>query len=111
MKMATFLMTLRRRTQMLTTEAIEKAIEMYERGATGSAVAEATGIGPDEAKAVAEAVYLGETDRLFRELALAGVLEAASQALRRGRGLIGDGAGDIVREVWHSYPNAGIKEG
>jgi hypothetical protein len=39
---------LRRRTPMLTTEAIEKAIEMFEGGATDSAVAEATGISPEE---------------------------------------------------------------
>jgi hypothetical protein len=55
--------------------------------------------------------YVGETDRLFREVGLAGVLEAAAQALRSGRGLIGVGAGDVVREIWHSYPNAGLKGG
>jgi hypothetical protein len=48
---------------MLTTEAIEKAIKMYERGATELSVADATGISPDEARAVAEAVYIGETER------------------------------------------------
>jgi len=94
---------------MLTTEAIEKAIEMYESGATDAAVTERTGISPDEAKAVDDAISIGETDRLFREVALAGMLEAAAQALRTGRGLIGDSAGDVVREIWHSYPNAGIK--
>jgi hypothetical protein len=57
---------------------------------------------------VADALYLGETDRLFREVALAGVLESAAQVLRTGRGLIGDGAGDVVREIWNSYPNAGL---
>jgi hypothetical protein len=96
---------------MLTTEAIEKAIEMYEGGATEAAVAEGTGVSPDEAKVVADALYLGETERLLREVALAGVLETAAEALRSGRGLIGDGAGDVVREIWHSYPHAGIKVG
>jgi hypothetical protein len=66
----------------VTIDAIEKAIEMYEAKATDFEVAEATGISPDEAKAVAGAWYLGETDRLFREAALAGALEAAAQALR-----------------------------
>lgn len=41
---------------------------------------------------------------LLREVTLAGVLEAAAHALRSGRGLIGDGAGDVVREIWHNYP-------
>jgi hypothetical protein len=48
---------------------------------------------------------------LFRELALAGVLESAAQVLRTGHGLIGDGAGDVVREIWSSYPGAGLKTG
>lgn len=96
---------------MLTTEAIEKAIEMYEGGANESTVAEATGISREEAKAVTDALHLGETDRLFREVALAGVLEAAAAALRSGRGLIGDDAGDVVREIWHSYPAAGANTG
>ena len=93
---------------MLTTEAIEKAIEMYEGGANESTVVEATGIRPEEAKVVADAIYLGETERLFREVALAGVLEAAAHALRSGRGLIGDGAGDLMREIQHNYPNVGL---
>ena len=84
---------------------------MYEGGATESAVAQGTGISPEETRAVANALYIGETDRLFREVALAGVLEAAAQALRTGRGLIGDSAGDVAREIWHSYPNAGLKGG
>jgi hypothetical protein len=92
---------LRRRTQMLTTKAVEKAIEMYEGGATEAAVTEATGISRN----------VGETERLLREVTLAGVLEAAAQALRSGRGLIGDGAEDVVREVWHNYPGAGMKVG
>ncbi len=96
---------------MLSIETIEKAIEMYGGGATESAVAKDTGISPEEAKAVANALYLGETERLVREVALAGVLEAAAKALRTGRGLIGDTAGDVVREIWNSYPNAGIKLG
>jgi hypothetical protein len=96
---------------MLSTDTIDKAIELFEGGATESAVAEATGISLEEAKAVADALYLGETERLSREVRLAGVLEAAAQALRTGRGLIGDGAGDVVREIWHNYPGAGINGG
>ncbi len=92
---------------MLTTEAVEKAIEMYEGGATESVVAKGTGISADEARAVAEVLHIGETDRLFREVALAGVLEVAAEALRSGRGLIGDGAADLVREIRRSYPCAG----
>jgi hypothetical protein len=68
---------------MLTTEALERAIELYEGGANESAVAEATGISHEEAKAVANALYLGETEQLLREVALAGVLEAAAQALEK----------------------------
>jgi hypothetical protein len=90
---------------MLTTETIEKAIAIYEGGATDSGVAEATGITPEEAKAVADALYLGETERLFREVALAGVLETAAQVLRSGQGLIADTAADVVREIWHCYPD------
>ena len=96
---------------MLTTEAIEKAIEMYESGATDAAVTEGTGVSPDEAKAVADALYFGETERLLREVALAGVLDAAAQVLRSGRGLVGDGAADVVREIWHNYPGAGLDGG
>jgi len=61
--------------------------------------------------AVADALYVGETERLFREVALAGVLEAAAHALRSGRGLIGDGAADLMREIRHNYPNAGLGGG
>ena len=96
---------------MLSAEAIEKAIELFEHGSDESTVAEATGVSHEEAKAVANAINVGETDRLFREVALAGVLEAAAEALRTGRGLIADGAADVVREIWHSYPNARLKVG
>ena len=96
---------------MLTAEAIEKAIEMYEGGATESVVAKRAGINPEEARAIAEALCLGENERLLREVALAGVLEAAALALRSGCGLIGDTPGDLVREIWHSYPNAALKVG
>jgi len=96
---------------MLTTVAIEKAIEMFAGGAAEAAVSEGTGVSPAEARAVADALYLGETERLLREVALAGVLEAAAVALRSGRGLVGDGAADVVREIWQSFPNAGLKAG
>ena len=96
---------------MLTTDTIDKAIHLFERGSNESSVVEATGISPEEARAVANAINVGETDRLFREVALAGVLESAAQILRSGRGLIGDGAGDVAREIWHNYPGAGIKIG
>jgi hypothetical protein len=96
---------------MLSIETIEKAIELFEGGANESAVAQATGINNEEAKAVADALYPGETERLLREVRLAGVLEAAAQVLRGGRGLTGDGAGDVVREICNSYPGAGLKIG
>ena len=89
---------------MLTREAIEKAFDLYEGGAAEPPVMEAIGISHEEAKAVVDALRFGETERLFREVALAGVLEAAAQALRSGRGLIGDAAADLVREIWHSFP-------
>jgi hypothetical protein len=96
---------------MLTKEAIEKALDLYEGGATESAVAEAAGISHEEAKAVAEALQSGETERLVREIALAGTLESAAQILRSGRSLIGDTAADLVREIWHSFPGAGFGAG
>lgn len=90
---------------MLTTEGIEKVIELNEGGASEAAVAERACINPDEAKAVAEALYLGQTERVFREVALAGVLEAAALALRSGRGLIGNTASGLVQEIQHIYPS------
>jgi hypothetical protein len=96
---------------MLSTDTIDKAIELFEGGANESAVAQATGLNNEEAKAVADALYLGETERLLREVRLAGVLEAAAQALRRGRSLIGDAAADLVREIWHSFPGTGLNAG
>jgi hypothetical protein len=39
------------------------------------------------------------------------VLEAAAQALRSGRGLIGDTAVDVVREIWNCYPGANLQNG
>jgi hypothetical protein len=36
-------------------------------------------------------------------VALAGVLEAAALALRSGRGLIGNGASDVIREIWKYF--------
>lgn len=96
---------------MLKNEPIEMAIKLLEGGANESAVGKEIGISADEAKAVADAFYVGDTDRLLREVTLAGVLEAAALTLRSGRGLTGDGAGDVVREIWHSYPNAGLQGG
>lgn len=96
---------------MLSTDTIDKAIELFEGGANESAVAQATGLNNEEAQAVADALYLGETERLLREVRLAGVLESAAQVLRTGCGLIGDGAGDVVREIWNSYPGAALKTG
>jgi MoxR-like ATPase len=93
---------------MLTTDTIGKAIELFERGSDDSSVAEATGISPEQARAIAKALYFGETDRLFREVGLADVLEAAAQALRSGEGLVGDTAADVVREIWHCYPGAAM---
>src|ERR1700740_1951039 len=94
---------------MLSADIIDKAIELFERGWDESRVAETMGISREEAKAVADALYLGETERLLREVRLAGVLESAADALRSGQCLIGDGAGDVVREIWNSYPGAGLK--
>src|SRR5271157_84662 len=96
---------------MLSTETIEKAIDLFERGSNESSVAEATGISPEEARAVSNAINMGETERLLREVALAGVLEAAAEALRRGRSLIGDTAADLVREILQSFPEAGFGAG
>ena len=66
---------------MLTTEAIEKVIELFDGGADESDVAEGAGISPEEATAVADAIEMGATERLLRDVALATVLEAAAQAL------------------------------
>jgi hypothetical protein len=45
---------------MLTREAIEKALALYEGGATESTVAQATGISLSEAEALADALNNGE---------------------------------------------------
>lgn len=79
---------------MLTTEAVQKPSRLFDRGANESTVAKATGISPEGAKAIADALYIGETERLLREVPLAGLLEAAARALRNGQGLIGDTAAD-----------------
>lgn len=81
---------------------------MLEVGKTQAQVAATIEISDEEAKAVAEALNLGDTGHLFREVALAGVLETAAMALRSGRGLVGDSAADVVCEIWHSYPGAGV---
>ena len=90
---------------MLTTEAIERAVELYEGGATESAVAEATGISGEEASAVVDALSLGKTDRMYRDQALASAFGNGSpEAMRSGRGLIGDSAGVIPQLASNDSP-------
>jgi hypothetical protein len=50
---------------MLSTGTIEKAIELFEGGANESAVARATGLNNEEAKAVADALYFGDRTGCF----------------------------------------------
>jgi hypothetical protein len=72
---------------MLTTETFEKALDLLELGYTFPSIIEQTGITLEDVEAVHIAWFKGTTERLFRELELVGVLEAAAAKLRSGQGM------------------------
>ena len=88
---------------MLTTEATRKALELLDEGYTFPSITEATGITLEDAEAVHVVWFNGTSERIARELQLAGVLEAAAAALRSGRGWDEGTTGDVLREILHVY--------
>lgn len=89
---------------MLTTETFEKALELLELGYTFPSITEETGITTKDAEAVHVAWFTGTPEQVFRELQLAGVLEAAATRLRTGQGWDEDATGNVLREILHVYP-------
>src|SRR5271156_1685181 len=89
---------------MLTTEATGKALELLDEGYTFPSITEETGITTEDAEAVHVAWFKGTTEQLFREVQLAGVLEAAAASLRSGRGWEESTTSDILDEILRVYP-------
>jgi hypothetical protein len=89
---------------MLTTDAFEKALDLLELGYTFPSITEETGITTEDAEAVHVAWFNGTSERVSRELQLAGVLEAAATRLRTGQGWDEGAIGDVLREILHVYP-------
>lgn len=85
-------------------------VEPLTAGRTNQPSRKRPGSAPQRGESEANALYVGEPDRLLREVAPAGVLEAAD-ALRSGRGLIEDTARNVVREIGNGYPDAGLSTG
>lgn len=67
-------------------------------------VTEETGIATKDAEADHVAWFKGTTEQLFREVQLAGVLEAAAVNLRSGRGWEEGTTSDVLGEILHVYP-------
>ena len=89
---------------MLTTETAGKALELLDEGYTFPSITEETGITTEDAEAVHIAWFKGTTEQLFREVQLAGVLEAAATRLRTGQGWDEGTTADILGEILHVYP-------
>jgi len=88
---------------MLTNEAIKAAVELYDLGSTHFCVQEETGISREEAELVAQFYDAGETEQLYREVALAGVLEITARTLRRGEGVDEIALDDLLREIRYVF--------
>ena len=89
---------------MLTTDTFEKALELLELGYTFASITEETGVTLEDVEAVHVAWFNGTSEQVFRELQLAGVLEAAAAKLRSGQGWDEGATGDVLREILHVYP-------
>jgi hypothetical protein len=89
---------------MLTTDTVKKAMRRLDEGYTFPSITEETGITTEDAEAVHIAWFKGTTEKLFRELQLAGVLELAAAKLRSGQGWDEGTTGDVLREILHVYP-------
>ena len=89
---------------MLTTETFEKALSLLDEGYTYPSITNETGITSEDASAVHAAWFKGNTEQLFSELHLADVLELAASKLRSGEGWDEHTTGDVLREIFHVYP-------
>jgi len=90
---------------MLTIDTAKKALELLDLGYTFPSIEEETGITREDASAVAEAYDKNETaEQLFRDLQLADVLDLAASGLRSGEGWDEGTTGDVLREIFHVYP-------
>ena len=89
---------------MLTTETVEKAFDLLDLGYTYPSVTDETEMSPEDVSAVGNAYLAGQSEQLFRELQLAGVLEAAATRLRTGQGWQEGTTTDVLNEVLHAYP-------
>ena len=89
---------------MLTTDTLEKALDLLELGYTFPSITEETGITTEDAEAVHIAWFHGTSEQVHRELRLAGVLELASARLRSGKGWDEGTTGDVLREILHVFP-------
>lgn len=89
---------------MLTTETVEKALDLLDLGYTYPSITDETGMPPEDVSAVGNAYLASQTEGLFCELQLAGVLELAATRLRTGQGWDEGTTGDVLREILHVYP-------
>jgi hypothetical protein len=92
------------RGNMLTTDTFEKALDLLELGYTFPSITDETGITTEDAEAVHIAWFNGTSEQLFRELQLAGVLEAAAAKLRSGQGWQEGATADVLNEILHVFP-------
>jgi hypothetical protein len=88
---------------MLTTETVEKTLNLLDEGYTFPSITEETGITSEDASAVGTAYFKGGTEQLFREVQLADVLELALAKLRCGKGWDEGATADVLREILHAY--------
>jgi ABC-type glutathione transport system ATPase component len=89
---------------MLTNETLDKAISLLEEGCTYLSITHETSITREEAEAVALAYDAGKVEQLYREIALAGILDLAAAKLRSGEGLEEGTVNDVLLEINHVYP-------
>jgi hypothetical protein len=89
---------------MLTTETLDKAICLFEEGSTYFCITTGTALTREEAEAVGRTYDARETEQLYREIVLAGILEHAAAKLRSGEGWEEGTIDDVFREIRHVYP-------
>ena len=89
---------------MLTTELFDQVITLLKDGYSNPAITEKTGITPEEAGAVGNAYFNGETNQFLREVQLAGFLEVATETLRSGKGWDENAIGDVIEQILQVYP-------
>jgi hypothetical protein len=88
---------------MLTTDTFQKALDLLELGYTLPSILEETGITTEDVVSVHVAWFNGTSDKVHRELQLAGVLELAAAKLRSGQDWDEGTTADVLREVLHVY--------